>query len=305
MYAFLCFLTLLVVAPASTINDRWPRFSPDGRFIAFNTTRTGDPQIDVMHADGTGLTQVTHNASAQEKIGGVGWLPWGNLLFFTYASAALDRSDNDVVADRFIEATLNGTNVRVLYEGMNQDRPSASPSGDALAFEGAHGSWSSNPPIDVYRFDLKTLTLHALTHADGEYVQAAWSSDGKKIAFGCSKHGDIAMQICIMNRDGTHMVAVTHGKGSRQWPSWSPDSQHLAFFIENKNGQAIDSDIATIDINGRNERILTHHNGTQRNETPDWSPDGKRIVFQTDRAGNGFRIAVMNVDGSDFRMLTN
>jgi dipeptidyl aminopeptidase/acylaminoacyl peptidase len=40
-------------------------------------------------------------------------------------------------------------------------------------------------------------------------------------------------------------------------------------------------------------------------EAPAWSPDGQKIVFQTDRDGNNWEIYVMNVDGSDQKRLTN
>jgi Tol biopolymer transport system component len=54
---------------------------------------------------------------------------------------------------------------------------------------------------------------------------------------------------------------------------------------------------------------LTHGDGeyvqAPRDETRAWSPGGKQIAFQTDRLGAGFRIAIMNADGSDVRMLTH
>ena len=55
------------------------------------------------------------------------------------------------------------------------------------------------------------------------------------------------------------------------------------------------SDIYVIDADGKNQRRLTKN--TSRNTDPSWSPDGKRIVFVSNRDGN-YEIYVMNADGA-------
>ncbi|MFI5135612.1 MAG: TolB family protein, partial [Chitinophagales bacterium] len=40
-------------------NNEWPSFSPDGKKIAFESTRDGNPEIYVMNADGSGQTRIT------------------------------------------------------------------------------------------------------------------------------------------------------------------------------------------------------------------------------------------------------
>jgi Tol biopolymer transport system component len=51
-------------------------------------------------------------------------------------------------------------------------------------------------------------------------------------------------------------------------------------------------------------RPITQSAANSVSEDPYWSPDGRRIVFQSNRTGN-FQIYVMNVDGSDQVRLTH
>ena len=57
-----------------------------------------------------------------------------------------------------------------------------------------------------------------------------------------------------------------------------------------------------MDAGGGNIRAITSAEGNDR--CPQWSPDGKRIAFSSERDGNP-EIYVMNADGSDPRRLTD
>jgi Tol biopolymer transport system component len=81
-------------------------------------------------------------------------------------------------------------------------------------------------------------------------------------------------------------------------PSWSPDSQRIAFYSE-RDGK---SDIYVMNADGTGERRLT--DSTADEGYPSWSPDGRTITFDSDRDGN-FEIYAMDVDGGNLRRLTN
>src|SRR5882724_6848758 len=70
-------------------------------------------------------------------------------------------------------------------------------------------------------------------------------------------------------------------------------------FASNRDG---DSEIFTMNADGTNQLQLT--NNVSADNTPAWSPDGKKIAFLSNRDGNG-EIYVMNADGSNQTRLTN
>lgn len=297
-------LLLLATSVAqATTNDRWPRFSPDGRMLAFMSTRDGNQQVYVMSVDGSNVRRVTPGMAAPASYGSVSWSRDGRLLATVYRPTRSDDLDNGLNVIEFISLRTDGREQQILYAGINGERPDASPTNDAIVFEQEHGPFQNNPPIDIYVVRPWRLSAQSLTHGDGEYIQAAWSPDGQKIAYACAKPKQ-QLQICVMNADGSDARVITRGAGSHQWPAWAPEGERLAYFVETQQDRSVDSSIGTVDVDGSNERLITAHSGVRRDETPSWSPNGRTIAFQTDRLGNGFRIAVMNVDGSGVRMLT-
>jgi dipeptidyl aminopeptidase/acylaminoacyl peptidase len=68
-------------------------------------------------------------------------------------------------------------------------------------------------------------------------------------------------------------------------------------------GTDIESDIYSINVDGTRERRLTDSPGLDG--FPSWSPDGRRLVFATDRAdGGNWELYVMDSDGTHQRRLT-
>lgn len=294
---------LLGVTRPTTISDRWPHFAPDGRSLIFMSTREGTAQIYQVQVNGSGLRRVSRPLPAPEVYAGVSWEKNGNLLYSVYRPTAQDRPDSGTIVAEFVTASVDWANPHILYAGINSERPAASPSSDEIVFEQERGPFQSNPPIDIVTFRPSTLSLHLLTRGDGEYIQAAWSPDGSQIAFACAKP-EAELQLCVMNADGSNRRVVTHEDGSHQWPAWSPDGKQLVYFLETHSSAGIAAAIGTVAVNGADEHLVTELMTGRRDETPSWSPDGQSIAFQTDRLGHGFRIAIMNANGTNVRILT-
>ena len=87
------------------------------------------------------------------------------------------------------------------------------------------------------------------------------------------------------------------------------DAQGQIAFVSSRDGHIRDDvpgmpafEIYVMDVDGGNQRRLT--NNRLHDGSPSWSPDGKRIVFVSNREGNG-EIYVMDADGGNQQNLTN
>ena len=157
---------LLNLTPDSPANDDFPRWSADGRMIAFWSTRTGpgnpiepvlgraDQEIFVMNANGTGLRQVTYNTVDD---GGPAWSPDGDRLVF---HRWFDPYTPDEQAD-LMTVRVNGTGERNLTRspGLVDRYGIWSPDGREIVF--MHDN--SGLENDIYTIRPDGSHLRALT----------------------------------------------------------------------------------------------------------------------------------------------
>ncbi|MBS4097588.1 MAG: Tol-Pal system protein TolB [Sulfuricella sp.] len=123
-----------------------------------------------------------------------------------------------------------------------------------------------------------------------------WSPDGTRLAYTSfeSKKPVVYVQSLLTGKRSV----VAQFKGNNVTPAWSPDGQKLAIALS-KDGHALQ--IYTINADGSGVKRLTYSNGSD--SAPSFSPDGKSIVFTSDRGGSPqiYRIAA---DGGDAARLT-
>lgn len=158
-----------------------------------------------------------------------------------------------------------------------------------ILFEATVGN-SNDYHLFVMNLDGSNGTqLTNFTNSNGVYTgDASWSPDGSKIVFQTGKDNDGGSGIYIMNADGTNVTRIHHnfiGEGEQN-PKFSPDGSKVLF--EALIG--INTHIFVMNTDGSNEIQLT--NFTNSNEwvhagDASWSPDGSKIVFQSNKDNDG------------------
>jgi Tol biopolymer transport system component/DNA-binding winged helix-turn-helix (wHTH) protein len=109
----------------STRSDDQPRFSPDGRTVAFVSTRLGPPAIWLARLDGSGLRRLTPAREEPAWCGEPAWSPDGQWI----AYAQMGRQ-----ADIFVISALGGAPRRVTFDPAEDRWPAWSPDGQWIYF---------------------------------------------------------------------------------------------------------------------------------------------------------------------------
>jgi Tol biopolymer transport system component len=244
-----------------------PVYSPRGARIAYVDNGSGNFEIWLMNADGSGKHPIIGRPGVDYFT--PAWSPDGTHLSATRCNTSLGFT---AYCD-LVVLGADGTGVRTVVGGhrLNQN-PDYSPDGRWIAFEsdraGLQGAiWLVHP---------NGAQLHRITPGIVEAGWPRWSPSGAHILFddNCCRP---RTQLFVMRPDGTDVRQLTHFTGNHQggFPNYSPDGTRIVF-ISNQRRDAAGpaNDLYTMRSDGSNvTRIVSNHPGVA---VSDWGPAAAR-----------------------------
>jgi Tol biopolymer transport system component/DNA-binding winged helix-turn-helix (wHTH) protein len=189
------------------------------------------------------------------------------------------------------------TLVRLTNNSAMDGRPVWSPDGSRIAF------WSNRDgKKEIYVMDADGSNVKRLTNNLADDVNPSWSPEGRRILFESERDGN--REIYVMDADGGNQIRLTKNNAVDGTGTWSPDGSLIAFASNRDTGPPYNPynlDIYVMNADGSNVRRIV--DDPEYDVGPQWSPDGRKILFQTGRNGN-FDVYEMNTDGTGQRNLT-
>ena len=162
-----------------------PRFSPDGKAIAFVSDRSGQNNLWVMDADGSNPKAVLSNKDV--RVAEPAWTPDGRFILVRRSDVRPGQGGGG--SGLWMYSRDGGEGIELVgREPRGAANPSASPDGKYVYFQintAAPTTWSGRADVmqgarQIRRLELKTGEIHEIT--SGESVQQGQSSSGGALA---------------------------------------------------------------------------------------------------------------------------
>lgn len=237
-----------------------PAISPDGRWIAFLSTRSFF-SVDLFVAEAA-TGKVVRRLTSQATN------PHFSSVQFIQSTGAWDSTSRQIAvatvtsgraALAIFDALDGGVTREIKIPDVDEImHPTWAPDGHAIAFTGMHQGIT-----DLFVYDLQANRLRQLTKDPFADLQPAWSPDGRRIAFSTDRFSSDLKTLAFgpytlatidpESADVQQVATTTEGKHIN--PQWSPDGQSL-YFISDRDGIP---NIYRTTLGGANETTQVTH----------------------------------------------
>ena len=138
--------------------------------------------------------------------------------------------------------------------------------------------------------------VRELTPPGFDVESAAWSRDGRRLAFSSARTG--LEQVWVVSANGGSLRRVSHRTDSCVDPAWSPDGRWIAFSCRLGWHKLL-----VARVGGRTDRVVTHSGGVIAEEDPAWTPDSKTLLFTRSNGAHLLGVYSVSAAGRGLRRL--
>ncbi|MDP3674191.1 MAG: hypothetical protein Q8R44_03725 [Novosphingobium sp.] len=240
------------VVIAGDFDAEAPRYSPNGKDIAFTIERGGTQDVAVMPASGGTPSLITSGGHNMHPA----WSPDGTRLVFISHRAG--------GADLYTVPLRGGGASRITHSGADKSAPDWSPDNRTIVYSSNEGgNWN------IWSAPALGGTSRRLTDHPGDEWNPRYSPDGRFILFSTNWGENANIDAWMIPAGGGEPIRLTSGLDDEVTPAWSPDGRRIAFFTD--LGGLFVMDLAS----GERTSIAS---GEGFHDILSWSPDGWSIL---------------------------
>ncbi len=230
----------------------------------------------------------------------ISFISYGSLLRGeVFPDLYLANAETGERITRLVKSTTNPDfeQLRFIYS-----QPSFSQDGKLLAFTGQKGGKDVLYVMDVAR---RRVVRSIQTPVD-QVLNPSFSPDNGRIVFSGLKGG--ITDLWVVNVDGSGARQLNNDLHGDSHPQWSPDGRTIAFASD--RGSDTDFDvlrfgkfkISLMDVETGAVRVIPGQEAL--NVNPQWAPDGKSLIFISDRTGVA-NLFLYDIESREHYQLTN
>ena len=201
----------------------------------------------------------------------------------------------DIKSKNIYLANSDGSAMKALTKGKSLCVfPDWFPDGKNILFT----SYFEGRPI-LYKLSLATGKTKRYLAMRGMNISGAISPDGRKLAVILDKDGQ--PELYAIDTASGKRKRLTHGRAVESSPSWAPDSRTIVYASDASGGRP---QIYTISSTGGKPHRITTSAFSRYCTSPAWSPDGLKIAFVAQIAGN-YEICLYDIKSRQIYQLTS
>jgi dipeptidyl aminopeptidase/acylaminoacyl peptidase len=271
---------------APKVSSSNPRWSPDGKYLAFLSKRgEGMTQVWLLSRMGGEAQQLTE---AIQDVDTFAWSPDSKRLVLVLRDPSPEELEDAKAKDKDKDAP---------NKDAKEKKPKTPPPMvvDRYRFKTDTVGYLDHRRTHLYVFDIASKAVVQLTSGDFDDEQPAWSPDGKLLAFSSNRsmpdpdrtYDSNIWVVAADNTDkGAHPTQVTTNPGEDEEPSWSPDGKWITYVtkLNPKLFQYGTRHVAVSPAAGGEAKVLTR-SFDRMARYPHFSPDGQFIYFLADDDG--------------------